>query len=249
MCQADSNGAVAPRCRGLGVFEHAQVTPVLLLLVKEGVFEGERLLCQLLVPRAPGCACEPGQGPADAGYTMCKAAHPLRRVDMGPVSLSVPMFSSLVQQVSKLGSDADVTLISCFAGEHQQWSDGARAARKQVVDIVYCSCCGNLVRQFAGALQTIAAVQLPIRQNNIGPDLRAKSEIRAGWKRPDLPPFVCQTFPLGLAQVQRMQRRRKQPIKFIDGIGAPGCCFAQISAKQQREPRDPVVEILLQGLH
>src|SRR6266853_4117499 len=130
MCQADSNGAMAPRCCGFGAFEHAQVTPVLLLLVKEGVFEGERLLCQLLVPSAPGCACEPGQGPADAGYAMCKAAHSFRRVDMGPVSLSVPMFSALVQQVSKLRSHAEETLISSLAGERQQWSDGARAARK-----------------------------------------------------------------------------------------------------------------------
>src|SRR3982750_803413 len=97
MRQADSNGAMAPCCRGLGAFEHAQVTPVLLLLVKEGILEGERLLCQLLVPRAPGCACEPGQGPADAGYAMCKAAHPLWRLGLGPVSLSVPMFSALVQ--------------------------------------------------------------------------------------------------------------------------------------------------------
>src|SRR4029077_9174897 len=124
---------------------------------------------------------------------MGKAAHPSRRVTTGPVSLSVPMLRSLVQQVSKLRSDADVTLISCLAGERQQWSDGARAARKQVVDIVHCSCCGNLVRQFAGAVQTIDAVQLPMRQHNISPDLRAKSKIRAGGKGPDLPPFVCQT--------------------------------------------------------
>jgi len=33
-----------------------------------------------------------------------------------------------------------------------------------------------------------------------------------------------------------------------DGIGAPGCCFAQISAKHNVSPRS-VVEILLQGLH
>src|SRR5262249_30213646 len=119
MCQADSNGAVAPGGCGLGAFEHAQVTPVLLLLVKKGVFEGERLLCQLLMPRAPGCASEPSQGPADVGYAMSKAAHPFRRVDMGPVSLTVPMFSALVQQVSKVRSDADVTLISCLVGERQ----------------------------------------------------------------------------------------------------------------------------------
>src|SRR6478609_3340923 len=131
MCQADSNGAVAPRCCGLGTFKLAQVTPVLLLLVKEGVFEGERFLCQLLVPRAPGCPCQPGQGPADAGYAMGKAAHPFRREGMGPVSLSVPMLGALVQQVSKLRSDAHVTLISCLAGEQQQWNDGARAAGKQ----------------------------------------------------------------------------------------------------------------------
>src|SRR5215471_8637826 len=102
MCQADADGAVAPCCCGLRVFEHAQVTPVLLLLVKECIFKGERLLCQLLVPRAPSCACEPGQGPADAGYAMGKAAHPPRPLGSGPVSLSVPMFSALVQQVSKL---------------------------------------------------------------------------------------------------------------------------------------------------
>src|SRR6185369_4916144 len=86
MCQADSNGAVAPRCCGLGAFKHAQVTPVLLLLVKEGIFKGKRLVCQLLVPRAPGCVCEPGQSPANAGYTMCKAAQSFRREGMGPIS-------------------------------------------------------------------------------------------------------------------------------------------------------------------
>src|SRR6476646_12184057 len=106
MCQADSSGAVAPRSRGLRAFEHAQVTPVLLLLIKEGVFKGERLLCQLPVPRAPGCACQPGQGPADAGYAMGKAAHSFRRKGMGPVSLAVPlsfpMPGALVQQVSKV---------------------------------------------------------------------------------------------------------------------------------------------------
>src|SRR4029077_2571657 len=148
---------------------------------------------------------------------MGKAAHPSRRVTTGPVSLSVPMLRSLVQQVSKLRSDADVTLISSFAGERQQWSDGARAARKQVVDIVHRRGCGNLVRQLAGALETIAAIQSPMRQHKIGPDLRAKSDIRAGRKGPDLQgsleragfarfgvePFVAQTFPLGLGQVQR----------------------------------------------
>src|ERR1044071_7633570 len=137
MCQSDSNTAVAPRCCGLGTFKHAQVTPVLLLLVKEGVFKGERLLCQLLVPRTPGCACQAGQGPADAGRAMGKAAHPLRRVATGPVGLSVPMCGALIQQISKLRSDTNVTLISCLAGERQQWSDGARAARKQVVDVVH----------------------------------------------------------------------------------------------------------------
>src|SRR6185436_7391735 len=233
MCQADSNGAVTPRWCGLGAFKCAQVTPVLLLLVKEGIFEGERLFCQLRVPRAPGCACEPGQGPADAGYAMCKAAHSFGREDIiGPVSMSVPMFSALVQQVAKLRSDADVSLVSCLAGQHQQWNDGACASGKQIVDVVDCSRCGNLVRQFAGALQTIAAVQSPMRQHDVGPDLRTKSEIRAGWKGPDLQPFVAQTFTLGLAQVQRMQRRRKQPVNFIDAIGTPSCCFVQISAEQ-----------------
>src|ERR1041385_5116461 len=105
MRQADSNGAMTPCCRGLGSFEHAQVTPVLLLLVKEGVFERECLLCQLLVPPAASSGWEPSQGPADAGYAMRKAAHPFRRVGMGPVSVSVPIFSALVQQVSKLRSD------------------------------------------------------------------------------------------------------------------------------------------------
>src|SRR5690242_14810311 len=106
MCQADSSGAVAPRCRGLRAFEHAQVAPVLLLLIKEGVFKGERLLRQLPVPRAPGCARQPGQGPADAGNAMGKAAHPFRREGMGPVSVAVPLSVSmpgaLLQQVSKL---------------------------------------------------------------------------------------------------------------------------------------------------
>src|SRR5215467_11179211 len=150
MCQADSNGAVTPRCCGLGPFEPAQVTPILLLLVKEGIFEGERLLCQLLVPRTRSCACESSQGPADAGYAMSKAAHPFRRDGIGPVSLSVPMLSALVQQISKLRSDADVSLISCLAGQHQQWNDGACASGKQIVDVVHCCRCGDLVRQFAG---------------------------------------------------------------------------------------------------
>src|SRR6185295_9672507 len=180
MRQTDSNGAVTPPCRGLEAFEQAQVTPVLLLLVKEGIFEGERLLCQLLVPVAPGCACEPGQGPADTGYAMCETAHPLRREDIGPVSISVPMFSALVQQIAKLRSDAHVSLISCLASQHQQGNDGACASGKQIVDVVHCSRCGNLVRQFAGALQPIATVQLPMGQHNVGPDLRPKPEIRAG---------------------------------------------------------------------
>src|SRR5215467_5327243 len=119
MCQADSNGAVTPRCCGLRALDHAQVTPVLLLLVKEGVFEGESLLSYLLVPCTPGCSCEPRQSPADAGYAMSKAAHSCRRVGTGPISLAVPMFSALLQQVSKLRSDADVTLISCLVGERQ----------------------------------------------------------------------------------------------------------------------------------
>src|ERR1041385_6433650 len=131
MCQADSNSAVTPRGCGLGTFEHAQVAPVLFLLVKEGIFKGERLLCQLLVPRATGCACQPGQGPANAGNAMGKAAHPFRRVGMAPVSLSVPppvpMLSALVQQVPKLRSDADVALVSCLAGKRQQGNDGACA--------------------------------------------------------------------------------------------------------------------------
>src|SRR5919112_6429291 len=113
MCQADSNGAVTPCCRGLGVFEHAQVKPVLLLLVEEGIFEGERVMCQLFVPRASGCACELGQGPPDAGYAMCKAAHSFRRERMRPVRMSVTMFSALVQPLSNLRSNADVSLVSC----------------------------------------------------------------------------------------------------------------------------------------
>src|SRR5262249_16828764 len=160
---------------------------------------------------------------------------PLRRVATVPISLSVSMCSALMQQVSKLRSDANVTLISSLRGERQQWSDGARAAGKQVVDIGHRRGCGNLVRQLAGALETIAAIQPPMRQHKIGPDLRAKSDIRAGRRGPDLQPFASQTFPLGLSQVQRMQRRRKQPVKFRDGIGAPSSGFAQISAKQQRE--------------
>src|ERR1041384_1229860 len=122
MCQADSNGAVTPRCCRLGAFKYAQVKPVLLLLVKEGVFEGERFLCQLLVPRVSGGACEMAQGPADAGYAMCKAAQSFRREGIGPVSMSVPMFSAFVQQVAKLRSDADVSLISGPAGQHKQWN-------------------------------------------------------------------------------------------------------------------------------
>src|SRR5262245_39972558 len=49
--------------------------------------------------------------------------------------------------------------------------------------------------------------------------------------------------------MQRMQRRGKQVVQLRDGIGASGCCFVKISAKQEREPGDPVVEILLQRLH
>src|SRR5581483_8860739 len=75
MRQADSDGAVAPCGCRLGPIKHTQVTPVLLLLVEEGVFESERLLRQLFMPRAPGCAREPGQGPADTGYAMGKATH------------------------------------------------------------------------------------------------------------------------------------------------------------------------------
>src|ERR1051325_740 len=138
MCQADSNGAMTPRCCRLGAFQYAQVKPVLLLLVKEGVFEGERLLGQLLVPRTPSCAGEPGQGPTDAGYAMCKAAHSFRREGIGRVSMSVPMFSALVQQVAKLRSDADVSLIACLAGQHQQRNDGACASGKQIVHVVHC---------------------------------------------------------------------------------------------------------------
>src|SRR5262249_19074695 len=162
MSQADSNRAMAPRCCGLGAFKHAQVKPVLLLFVKESIFEGERLLCQLFVSRVPGCACKPGQGPADAGYAMRKAAHPLRRIGTGPVSLSVPMLSTLVQQLSKLRSHAEVTLISSFVGKPQQWNDGARATGNQVVDIIHRGCLVNLARQLAGAFETIAAVQFPM---------------------------------------------------------------------------------------
>src|SRR4051794_32140616 len=122
MCQADSNGAVAPGCYGRGASELAQVTPVLLLLIKESVFEGERLLCQFLVPCVPSCACELGQGPADARYAMCKTTHSFGRVRDGPVGLSVLMFSPLAQQVSKLRSHGDEILISCLAGERQQWN-------------------------------------------------------------------------------------------------------------------------------
>src|SRR6185503_17343893 len=245
MCKADSNSAVAPRCHSFGAFEHAKVKPVLLLLVKESIFESKCFLCQLLVLRTRSCAGEMGQGPADAGNAMCKAAHSFRRVGIGPVSLSVPMFSALVQKVSQLRSDTDVSRISCLTGQHQQWNDGACASGKQIVDVVDCSRGGDLVRQFTGALQTVAAVQSPMRQHDVGPDLRTKSEIRAGWKGPDLQPFVPQTFTLGLAQVQRMQRRRKQPVNFIDAIVTPSCCFVQISAEQQRESRDAVVDILL----
>src|SRR5690349_1017950 len=182
MCEADSNRAVTPRCRGPETVEHAQIKPVLFLLVKEGIFEGKRLLCELLVPCACSCACEPGQGPADAGYAMCKAAHSFRREGMGPVSMSVPMFSALVQQVAELRSDADVSFIACLIGQHQQWNDGACASGKHIVGVVHCSRCRNLVCQFSGALQTIAAVQLPMRQHNVAPDLRPESEIRAWWK-------------------------------------------------------------------
>src|SRR6201992_1536504 len=102
MCQPDSNRAVAPRCYGCGGTEFAQVTPVLLLLVKESVLESECFLCQLFVPRGAGCACEMSQGPADAGYAMGKAAHAFRRLVTGPASLPVPAFSTLLQEISKM---------------------------------------------------------------------------------------------------------------------------------------------------
>src|ERR1041385_4681318 len=101
MCQADSNRAVAPRCRG-GAFKHAEITPVLFLLVKECVFKGERFLCQLFMLRASGCACKPRQGPADTGYAMGKAAHSFRRVGLRPVSVAISMLRALTQQISKL---------------------------------------------------------------------------------------------------------------------------------------------------
>src|ERR1051325_10353655 len=151
MREADSHSAVTPGCRGLRVFEHAQVTPVLLLLVKERVFERECLLGQLLVAIIRSGAGEMRQSPADAGYAMCKAAHSFGRVSVGPVSLSVLPSGVLVQQISQLRSDADVALIPCFAGEHEQWSDGASTAGKQVVDIVPCSRFGKLVRELASA--------------------------------------------------------------------------------------------------
>src|ERR1044072_188711 len=171
MGQADSNGAMTPRCCGPGAFEPAQVKPILFLLVKEGLFEGECLLCQLLVPCTRSCVCESSQGPADTSYAMSKAAHSFRRVGIDPVSLSVPMFSALVQQISQLRSDADVSLISCLASQHQQWNDGACASGEQIVDVVHCGGSGDLGRRFAGAWETLAAVQLPMRQHNVGPDL------------------------------------------------------------------------------
>src|SRR6185369_10008880 len=201
MCEADSDGAVAPCGYSLGAFEPAQVTPVLLLLVIESIFECKCLSCKLLVLHARSCACEMSQGPADASYAVCKAAHPFRRVALGPVSLSIPMFSVFVQQISNLRSKADVIHISCFARERQQWNDGARTSGNQVMGIARRSCFGNLVRQFTGPLQAVAIIQSPTCQHKIGPDLRAKTEIRAGWKWSDLHPFLGQTFTLGLVEV------------------------------------------------
>src|SRR5690348_2643097 len=126
------------------------------------------------------------QRPANAGYAMCKAAHSLPRGATGPTSLPVPMFSALVQQISNLRSHADVTLISCLAGECQQDNNRAGAARKQVMDLVRRRCFGNLGRQFLGALQTIAAIQPPTRQQKISPDLRANSKICARGIGPEL---------------------------------------------------------------
>src|SRR5258708_331331 len=92
MRQADSNRAVAPRRQGCGASELAQVTPVLLLLVKERVLESECCLRQLLVLCAAGCAREMGQGPADASCAVGKAAHSFRRFVTGPAGLPVPTF-------------------------------------------------------------------------------------------------------------------------------------------------------------
>src|ERR1043165_1842857 len=124
MREADSNGTVTPRRCGFCAFELAQVKPILLLFIEEGIFESKRLLCELLVPCTRSSACESSQGPAHAGYAMSKAAHSFRRDGIDPVSLSVSMLSALDQKISELRSDADVSFISCFAGQHQQRNDG-----------------------------------------------------------------------------------------------------------------------------
>jgi len=74
-------------------------------------------------------------------------------------------------------------------------------------------------------LQAVAIIQSPTCQHKIGPDLRAKPEIRARWKWSDLQPFVAQTFAFVFVQMQRVQRRCKQRVELIDHIGSPGCLF------------------------
>src|SRR6185312_3963377 len=127
MCQANSNRSMAPRCYGRIVAELTQVTPVLFPLVKESVLVCECLLRQLLILSIAGCACKVGQRPADAGDSVGKAAYSFRQIAIRPVSVPVSVFRAFLQQISKLRSNADVTLISRFACKRQQGNNCARA--------------------------------------------------------------------------------------------------------------------------
>src|SRR5579884_2149972 len=97
MCQANSHGPVAPCRDGCSIAELAQVTPVLVLLVIESVLKRKCLLRQLLISRIPGCTRKMGQSPSNAGYSMGKAAHSIRRIGIWPVCLPVLMFGPLMQ--------------------------------------------------------------------------------------------------------------------------------------------------------
>src|ERR1700742_2376218 len=102
MCQADSHCSVAPCCHGCGCTLLTQGTPVLLLLIKESVLVGKCFLRQLVIAFISRGAGKMGQGPADPGHSMGKAAYAFRQIFIRPVNVSVLMLSALLQQVSQL---------------------------------------------------------------------------------------------------------------------------------------------------
>jgi hypothetical protein len=76
--ETDSDGAMAPCRRAPGTFQPAEIYPILLLLVPESVFKGERFPGQLLVLRISSCAREMSQSPANTGNAVGKAPNPFR---------------------------------------------------------------------------------------------------------------------------------------------------------------------------